>query len=1201
MSFARLRIAKVGQAAVGTLLLGVTPLPACDGQVPAPAVPHRCQVGDIQIPLDITAAEQPSLLAPTSFYDANKRLYRPWPGGDVGASKNINRDNIAVITGQVLDTEGQPLPCVQLTVLDRPYDPVVSRADGQFAMTVAGDDEIVVKYQADGYFPAQRRLAAPALQYSVLPPVSLLRLSSESTPVDFDRLITATEVAEVVGAPVNEVDPSGVLTPRRARLFFLPGTRACLQQKSVDRCVPTAQLNILTAEYTVGERGPATMPATLPPPSQYNYAAEYTAEEALQQGAESIVFSPPVISYVENFTRMPVGAIVPLGSYSRRTGQWDAVDNGRVIQVLGVENDEAVLRTTSRTEPTSRAELLNGPLQFTAAELHRLAQVYTPGTTLWRTRLPHFSTYDQSWPSAPPPDAELPPAIEPSEGTISSGFCTPAANPSSEALTVDCGAQLFNYKIPVPLDAAGSTNLFLHYQQSLVPGYLRGLETQVQVTGEAVPKSLRRISVQMEVLGHSSGAINVPQGRQPDGALYPANKGVAFPFSLTNLPLADLLGRTWQGGLPAVVQVNYYYKPYVYETFDDTVRQFGKFSGQLSSTDWNRGEVVLMRRSRPFNLNVYAAPMRSIFGFDINVHHSYSRDRDLLYRGDGTVVSVHGVLPFVAQNVASNLKVAALATIDSTLFIADGEKCRIYYRDGTLPPAPLIGKECNINTGVSSFEQAQIGKPVALSTDNNQNLFIASAESGGETSRIYIAHPFARLKEVALFAGTGNVPDPRMPSYINRPPTDIPLGRVAALASAISLNNATGQVLYVAENRDGAAQLRVIEFHTQGNRNNDPTSWTDASSTVLLTMPGAQVTGLAVAQEPGRHKLFIADSKKNQVFQVLVAPNGKITGPEPLAGGGDQDEDNLQAWKVKLSAPTGLAYWSNQAVTRQYLYIVDAGNQLVRRVDLRSLRVSTVTSHAGAGGSNPCGADPQLASTRLLRNPRSLAIDKTIGNLYVAETDNAAVCKLTLAKTAGTDVGMAADFDIVPEPENPTLFYVFNAPGNIPGRPAGAHVKTVEGPNFGAAVDKFIFSYEGDRLQRLVQQDGRAIDFFLDRSHPRSECDGATACIITPGGGRIKIDTIDIANKATPSAPMSAMAQRIYSVIGGKADNWEIAYLPDRGGLANKFEHQRDGVRLHTFKFEFNETWGGLTSYFYNIVNPTDHTKDTGDHTVAVH
>jgi len=122
---------------------------------------------------------------------------------------------------------------------------------------------------------------------------------------------------------------------RQATLLFPQGTQAAIfNPDGTSR--PITTLHVRATEYTIGGKGPETMPAVLPPSSGYTYAAEFSVDEAVAAGATDVRFSQAVPVYVQNFLGFPVGTAVPAGYYDRQKGQWIASANGGVIKILSV-------------------------------------------------------------------------------------------------------------------------------------------------------------------------------------------------------------------------------------------------------------------------------------------------------------------------------------------------------------------------------------------------------------------------------------------------------------------------------------------------------------------------------------------------------------------------------------------------------------------------------------------------------------------------------------------------------------------------------------------------------------------------------------------------------------------------------------------------------------------------------------------------
>jgi trimeric autotransporter adhesin len=146
------------------------------------------------------------------------------------------------------------------------------------------------------------------------------------------------------------------------------------------------------------------------------------------------------------------------------------------------------------------------------------------------------------------------------------------------------------------------------------------------------------------------------------------------------------------------------------------------------------------------------------------------------------------------------------------------------------------------------------------------------------------------------------------------------------------------------------------------------------------TGDGGQATSAELSAPEGlavdqQGQLYIADAGNNIVRKVDLA-NGTIT---TVAGNGQAGElgDRGPAIKAELYLPTGLAVDSHGI-----LYIADSANNKVRRVDLFG-NISTLAGngHAGFNGDGGPAADAEL------NNPVALAVDSA-GNLYIADLGN---------------------------------------------------------------------------------------------------------------------------------------------------------------------------------------------------------------------
>jgi myo-inositol-hexaphosphate 3-phosphohydrolase len=125
----------------------------------------------------------------------------------------------------------------------------------------------------------------------------------------------------------------------------------------------------------------------------------------------------------------------------------------------------------------------------------------------------------------------------------------------------------------------------------------------------------------------------------------------------------------------------------------------------------------------------------------------------------------------------------------------------------------------------------------------------------------------------------------------------------------------------------------------------------------------------------GAGNVYIADAPNQRIRKV--SPAGIIT---TVAGTGTSgyNGDGIQATAARLNYPKGVEVGPDGA-----LYIGDANNHRVRRVDLSSGLISTVAGTGVAGSSGDGG----LATAAQLNAPRNVAFDSA-GNLYIAENSN---------------------------------------------------------------------------------------------------------------------------------------------------------------------------------------------------------------------
>ena len=611
------------------------------------------------------------------------------------AAGAIDCQHAGLIHGRVLDRIGQPVAGVRVSVFGGPnLGSTLTRSDGAFDFVLPGGSAVGLQLRKAGYLPVQRRATVSEGALATLPDVALTAIDAAVTTVDATGGAPSVQVAR--GSAVSDADGT-----RRATLLFPAGTTATLLYRG-GATEPAGSLAIRETEYTVGPDGPAAMPAELPPASAYTYAVEISADEALAAGASGIALDRPVVSYTENFLDLPVGLVIPVGSYDRELGHWVAEGNGRVLEILSVTSGLADLDVDGTGTPADATRLAE--LGVTDSERGQLAAVYTVGQSLWRVPLAHFSTYDYNLPVFPPAGATPPERPKPkgADQDRKDRDCRSAGS------VIECTNQVLGEDVAVT-----GTPYALHYRSDRVPSRTSARTLEISLTGSSPPASLQRIDLTVDVAGQ-----HLTQSFTPAADL-------SHTFTWDGL---DAFGRTVQGGTEAQVSVGYVYDADYARPPDDEIDAFARagtaeLTGTASRqqvTSWQRHEVTIGGWN--------ALTQVELGGWTLTPHHGYDPSTRTLYYGDGEHRAVHDVTVITgaagtgqegfggdggpAEDAVFDrprritLSRDSAGVLDGGYFIADNENCRIrrVLPDGTI--TTFAGSGCRYNEDRTDFAPA---------------------------------------------------------------------------------------------------------------------------------------------------------------------------------------------------------------------------------------------------------------------------------------------------------------------------------------------------------------------------------------------------------------------------------------------------------------------------------------------------------------
>jgi RHS repeat-associated protein len=1003
-------VVDVGSAATGAVVGGLTDGTAYTftvaainavGQGPrsAPSTP----VTPVALP------PEPSTVAPptdatvaTNVHSSTQFLYtgnNPIQTGVVSGTIEITRT--AVLRGRVLDLNGDPLAGAAITVLDHPeFGQTTSRADGRFDMAVNGGGQLTVAYSMPGYLPVQRQVQAPWQDYGYLPDVNLTPYDPHVTTVNTGASATTLQVVQ--GSMSHDVDGT-----RQATLLFPPGTTAVMTMTNGLTETLTGPLQVRATELTVGSTGPDAMPGPLPPTSGYTYAADFSVDAAIAAGAASVGFSQPIPVYVQNFLGFPIGSPVPIGYYDRQQGRWVGAPNGRVIGILGstVVNGtlEAQVDVDGAGQAATAAEL--AALGISDAELARLATLYSPGQTLWRVAITHFTPWDCNWPYGPPPDASAPPSVPDDP---------PPAEPNQ-----DCGCiigvqqQSLGQLVPI-----AGTPFKLRYQSDRQSGYLAHNRLVIPVTGSSVPPDLARVVLEIDVAG---------QAITQTFPATPPDQSYVFDWNGR-----DVYGQVVRGTVTATVKTSYLYSP-VYQTPAQTAQSFAQFGSAISAYG-GRSEIAITTVSQvPLG---FVATASGLGGWDLDIHNAYDPVGHTLYLGDGTSRAQSPLLGAGIITVAGNGSPgysgdggpATAASLfgwsgflgvavgpDGSLYIADtgNNRIRKVAPDGSITTvAGNGGRSYGGDGGPATAASLNIPYGVAVGPDGS--LYIADTGN----NRIRKVAPDGSITTVAgkgdySYGGDGGPATAASLSF----PGGVAVGPDGSLYIADTYNDRIRKVA-----PDGS--ITTVAGKGDDSYGGDGGPATAAS----LSLP------YGVAVDPDG-SLYIADTGNSRIRKV--APDGSIT---TVAGkGGDSyGGDGGPATAASLSFPEGVAVGPDGS-----LYIADTYNDRIRKV----APDGSITTVAGKGDYS-YGGDGGPATAASLSLPYGVAVGPD-GSLYIADTYNNRI-----REVASPLPGVSAGGGLLPSADGREV-YSFDS--------TGRHLQT-----FDALTGATRYSFGYDSAGRLI-------------------------------------------------------------------------------------------------------------------------------------
>jgi RHS repeat-associated protein len=595
--------------------------PPGGGETPKQEPPHE-EPGGPQLPgagKPVPApppAPQPTQLPDTStvpFGQSTSFLFEGPGHVQTGVeAEAIEPARAGVLRGRVLDESGNPLPSVTVTVVDHPeLGQTISRTDGRYELAVNSGAPIMLLFERPTYLPAEREIDPAVRNYENVEDVALRQFDPAMTVIAQNA-----DKVQVARSSLS-TDAEG---ERRSSLIFMPGTTAVMRMPD-GSTKPLQALHVRATEYTVGPRGPESMPADLPPTSAYTFAANYSVDEAVEAGATGVEFNKAVAVYTDNFLGAPVGTHVPLGAYDTITGDWVPEGDGRVVKIVAIVGGKAELDLDGDGNADSGAALT--ALGITDEEREALAGLYAVGKSLWRISITHFSPWDQNFGWGPPPGAK-PPSPEPPKPKKPNDPKDPLPPCKEETgSSVDCDTQALREQLPV-----AGTPYTLNYTSDRANG--EDHEVEIPLIEGSVPEGLKGIALDVELAGIHTHVD------------FPATANQTYDYKWSG---KDVYGRSLTGPVKGAAKITYLYPELYGAPQSNLPKTFGAYP-ELTFATSGRLEYSI---TKTFEFTLYGLPIvppAGLGGWTLSPQHALDTVSGIVELGTGDS------MPAPVQNVS---------------------------------------------------------------------------------------------------------------------------------------------------------------------------------------------------------------------------------------------------------------------------------------------------------------------------------------------------------------------------------------------------------------------------------------------------------------------------------------------------------------------------------------------------------------------
>ena len=240
---------------------------------------------------------------------------------------------------------------------------------------------------------------------------------------------------------------------------------------------------------------------------------------------------------------------------------------------------------------------------------------------------------------------------------------------------------------------------------------------------------------------------------------------------------------------------------------------------------------------------------------------------------------------------------------------------------------------------------------------------VITSSGGGTTTFVPI-----NGQSVTTFSGTGSI------GLVNGPPNTAQFGTLRGMT-------ADAYYVYVADSSNNSIRAVAVADGTANTLAGNVNGYGGSTDADGISAKFSNPSGVAVSG----NNLYVADTGNSTVRKITLSLPYTVTTIAGSAGiNGSTDGVGSSA---RFKYPRGVA------VSGNFLYVTDTGNNTIRKIDLTSNTVTTIAGNAGAYAGFAEGA----GSVARFSFPYGLTVDSAGANLYVADQDNGAIRKVALS------------------------------------------------------------------------------------------------------------------------------------------------------------------------------------------------------------